>query len=84
MNIVNALGIVSFQKIPDDLLEIQARLQSLLPKVQPAVVSIEAGDGAGSGIIVSKDSLVLTAAHVIGSSDKKMTVRLPNGERLPD
>jgi len=67
----------------DDLLEIQARLQSLLPKVQGAVVSIEAADGAGSGIIVSKDGLVLTAAHVIGSSDKKMTVRLPNGKRLP-
>ena len=67
----------------DDLLEIQARLQSLLPEVQGAVVSIEARDGAGSGVIVSKDGLVLTAAHVIGSSKKKMTVRLPNGERLP-
>lgn len=67
----------------DDLLEIQARLQSLLPEVQGAVVSIEAQDGAGSGVIISKDGLVLTAAHVIGSSEKKMTVRLPNGERLP-
>ncbi|MEK9632985.1 MAG: S1C family serine protease [Opitutae bacterium] len=67
----------------DDLLEIQARLQSLLPEVQGAVVSIEAQDGAGSGVIISKDGLVLTAAHVIGSSKKKMTVRLPNGERLP-
>ncbi len=67
----------------DDLLEIQLRLQSLLPEVQGAVVSIEATDGAGSGVIVSKDGLVLTAAHVIGSSGKKMTVRLPNGERLP-
>ena len=67
----------------DDLLEIQARLQSLLPEVQGAVVSIEAKDGAGSGVIISKDGLVLTAAHVIGSSKKKMTVRLPNGERLP-
>ena len=67
----------------DDLLEIQTRLQSLLPEVQGAVVSIEAKDGAGSGVIISKDGLVLTAAHVIGSSKKKMTVRLPNGERLP-
>ena len=67
----------------DDLLEIQDRLQSLLPKVQGSVVSIEASDGAGSGIIISKDGLVLTAAHVIGTSNKKMTVRLPNGKRFP-
>jgi serine protease Do len=67
----------------DDLLKIQVRLQSLLPKVQGAVVSIEANDGAGSGVIVSKDGLVLTAAHVIGSSNKKMFVRLPNGKRYP-
>ena len=67
----------------DDLLEIQDRLQSLLPKVQGAVVSIEASDGAGSGVIISKDGLVLTAAHVIGTSNKKMSVRLPNGKRFP-
>ena len=51
---VNALGIVSFQNA-DDPLEIQARAVSP-PKVQPAAVSMEAGDGAR--IIVSKDGLV--------------------------
>ena len=56
---------------PKELLEIQDRRQSLLPKVQGALVSIEANDGAGSGIIVSEDGLVLTAAHVIGKSNKK-------------
>ena len=74
------------QKVPSnpkDLLEIQERMQSLLPKVQGAVVSIESGGGAGSGIIVSEDGLVLTAAHVIGTSKKKMYVRLPNGKRAP-
>ena len=68
---------------PDDLLEIQERMQSLLPKVRKALVSIESNGGAGSGIIVSEDGLVLTAAHVIGSSGKTMSVRLPNGKRLP-
>jgi serine protease Do len=68
---------------PKHLLEIQERMQSLLPKTQSAVVSIEADDGAGSGIIVSEDGLVLTAAHVIGTSKKKMFVRLPDGKRAP-
>ena len=36
-----------------DLLSIQNRLQKLLPNAKKALVSIEAGDGAGSGVIVS-------------------------------
>ena len=64
-----------------DLLSIQNRLQKLLPNAKKALVSIEAGDGAGSGVIVSEDGLVLTAAHVIGQTGKSMMVRLPNGRR---
>jgi serine protease Do len=64
-----------------DLLSIQERLRKLLPDAKRALVSIEAGDGAGSGVIVSKEGLVLTAAHVIGKTGKKMQVRLPNGKR---
>ena len=64
-----------------DLLSIQKRLRELLPEAKKALVSIEAGDGAGSGVIVSKDGLVLTAAHVTGKTGKKMQVRLPNGKR---
>ena len=67
----------------NDLIEIQDRLRSLLPEAKAALVSIEAVDGAGSGVIVSEDGLVLTAAHVTGSTGKKMYVRLPNGKRAP-
>lgn len=66
-----------------ELFEIQNRLQELLPQVKKGLVSIEAGDGVGSGIIISEDGLVLTAAHVIGKTGKKMHVRLPNGKRVP-
>ena len=38
-----------------DLLSIQERLRELLPDAKKALVSIEAGDGAGSGVIVSKE-----------------------------
>ena len=67
----------------DDLLSIQNRLRDLLPNSQKSLVSIEANDGAGSGVIISEDGFVLTAAHVIGSSGKKMQVRLPDGKRVP-
>jgi serine protease Do len=66
-----------------DLLTIQHRLQLLLPEAKKSLVAIEAGDGAGSGVIISEDGLVLTAAHVIGKTGKKMHVRLPNGKRVP-
>ena len=47
----------------------------------PAVVSIEAGDGSGSGIIISPDGLILTNAHVVG---RQTTVKviLPDGTKL--
>ena len=67
----------------EDLVAIQERLRSLLPQTKAALVSIEAMDGAGSGVIVSEDGLVLTAAHVIGTTGKKMFVRLPDGKRAP-
>ena len=67
----------------EDLVAIQERLRSLLPQTKAALVSIEAIDGAGSGVIVSEDGLVLTAAHVIGTTGKRMFVRLPDGKRAP-
>ena len=66
----------------EDLREIQSQLQSLLPEAEKSVVSIETGDGAGSGVIISPEGLVLTAAHVIGSTGKRMKVRLHDGKRL--
>ena len=66
-----------------DLFAIQQKLKILLAKVESAVVSIESEDGAGSGVVVSEDGLVLTAAHVIGSTGKKMKVILNDGRKLP-
>ena len=65
-----------------DLLNIKSRLQELLPNAKKALVSIETTDGVGSGVIVSEDGLVLTAAHVIGKTGEKMYVRLINGKRV--
>ncbi len=72
------------KKFPEnkkDLYSIQHRLQELLPKAKKGLVAIEANDGAGSGVIISPDGLILTAAHVIGKTGKKMKVRFANGKR---
>lgn len=72
------------KKFPEnkkDLYAIQYRLQELLPKAKKGLVAIEANDGAGSGVIISPQGLILTAAHVIGKTGKKMKVRFANGKR---
>jgi S1-C subfamily serine protease len=48
---------------------------------RPAVVSIEAEDGTGSGSIITADGLILTNAHVVGNS-RTVKVRLADGRTL--
>lgn len=48
-------------------------------KVMPAVVSITDGESFGSGVVVSKDGLILTAGHVIIESDREFEVMFPDG-----
>lgn len=76
---------VDDKKAPDsrqDLEAIQTALEKALPKARAATVCIEIKDGSGSGVIVSPDGLVLTAAHVATGVKKKVTVVLEDGTRL--
>jgi len=63
----------------DTLLRIQGDVQKLLPQVRPALVAIQSGDGTASGVIISADGLILTAAHVPGDPGKEMRVILDDG-----
>lgn len=65
-----------------DLETIQKAVEHALPKARAATVCIEIKDGSGTGVIVSEDGLVLTAAHVATGVKKKVTVVLEDGTRL--
>ena len=61
-----------------DLEKIQLGMQRVLPAAKRATVAI-LGDGSGSGVIVSRSGLVLTAGHVCGEKGAKLLVILPGG-----
>ncbi len=66
----------------EKLLEIESKIQTLLPEIKLGVVSIVTEEGAGSGVLVSPDGLILTAAHVITDTGRKMEVILPDGRAV--
>ena len=78
---------------PEELKALQERVKSVVDKCTPATVGIVIGFGAGSGVIVSDDGLVLTAAHVITGEDlfgkagpyeagRKCKIVLPDGKKV--
>jgi serine protease Do len=50
-----------------------------LPTARSATICILIGEGSGTGVIVSPDGLILTAAHVSGSVGKKVKVKMEDG-----
>ena len=65
-----------------DLLAIQKQVQGVLKKCMAATVTLQMGGSSGSGVIVNKDGLVLTAGHVSGRPGRAVTVVLADGRRL--
>lgn len=66
----------------NELKSLQTKVATVVKKVLPATVSLfSAKSGAsGSGVIVSKDGLVLTAGHVVRGAEE-MTLIFPNGKQ---
>jgi len=70
---------------PEDVEEfkaLQTAIRAVVEKTTPCTVGILIGMGAGSGVIVSEDGLVLTAAHVSGPPDKDCLLILSDGKRV--
>ncbi|MFC1806519.1 S1C family serine protease [Planctomycetota bacterium] len=78
-------GILNGSKAPktiDDLKAMQERFRSIAEQVVPCTVGVRIGGGSGSGVIVSADGLVLTAAHVIGRPGRDVALILHDGRQV--
>ena len=65
-----------------DLKAMQEHLQKLTEKIVPCTVGVRVGPAQGSGVIISKDGYVLTAAHVVGRPNIDVTFVLPDGSTV--
>jgi serine protease Do len=61
-----------------DLKALEDRIRKTVAKVTPSVVSV----AGGSGVVVSRDGLVLTVAHVGERAGRDVAVIFPDGRRV--
>ena len=66
---------------PNAFTEDESMVIRVARAITPAVVSVSQDEGSGSGIIVDKSGVVLTNAHVVGSS-RTVQVGLADGRTL--
>lgn len=66
----------------EDLRAIQQHVQSLTPQLMKCTVGVQVGQAWGSGVIVSGDGLVLTAAHVAGRPHRDCLFTLHDGREV--
>ncbi len=69
-------------KTADQLRVIEQQSRDIAPRVIEATVNIQVGAAQGSGVIVTDDGYILTAAHVIGRPNLRAVVTLSDGRRL--
>lgn len=57
----------------------EERVREISELVKAATVNIQVNNAQGTGIIVSRDGYILTAAHVIGKPNKTAKITFPDG-----
>ena len=64
----------------------EEKVKEIAARVLPCVVALVSADddkpGSGSGVIVSKDGLILTAAHVTQAVGNNLIIIFPDGKRV--
>ncbi|MDX1679140.1 MAG: trypsin-like peptidase domain-containing protein [Akkermansiaceae bacterium] len=73
---------VNDQKVPEsleDLRLIQKLVHDNLDAARAATVCLKIGEGSGSGVVVSPEGLIMTAAHVSGGVEKDIKVLFEDG-----
>ena len=70
---------------PEGIAELRAMetlIRRVACRVVPCTVGVRLGPTQASGVIVSKDGYVLTAAHVVGRPGRDATLILPDGRTV--
>jgi serine protease Do len=65
-----------------DLKLMQEHIRKISAKLQAATVGVQVGAAQGSGVIINKEGLVLTAAHVSGQPKRQVMFQLADGRKL--
>ena len=66
----------------DELRLMDEHQRALVQRLLPVTVGLEIGPTQGSGVIVSADGYILTAAHVAGEANRNVWVLTSDGRRL--
>lgn len=64
----------------EDLKAMEQHVERIVSQVTPSVVAVQVGQGAGSGVVVSADGLVLCAAHVCVQPGRHVRFTFPDGK----
>ncbi len=70
------------KRVPEsvaDLQQIEDRVQLLVKQITECTVALRVGPAQGSGVLVSAEGLILTAAHVSGSPGGYVEITFPDG-----